>query len=111
MNDNYFNVVGILAEISSILSELSDTDIELLFTGETSLCEGKVSYEIEEVDIPCDLISEPYPKCPQDKPGYYTVNRIRLKDIVDDYANGGKYDIEEIRIIVNGKNIWGYYPK
>ncbi|WP_295058011.1 hypothetical protein [uncultured Fibrobacter sp.] len=108
MDDNYLNVVGVLAEISSVLSELSGSEIELSFTGASAPCEGKISYEIEDVDIPCDLIHEPDPKCPQDKPGYYTVNRIRLKDIIDDYANGNLFSKEEIQGVIKGIGAWGY---
>lgn len=111
MDNNYFNVVGLLAEISSVLSELSGSEIELSFTGASVPCEGKISYELENVEIPCDLISEPNPKCPHDKPDYYTVNRIRLKDIVDDYCRDGKIDIEHMLVTINGKKTWGYYPK
>lgn len=108
MYDNYLNVVGVLAEISSVLSELSGSEIELSYTGVSVPCEGKISYELENVEIPCDLISEPNPKCLHGKPGYYTVNRIRLKECVDDYANGGKFSKEEIQGVIKGIGVWGY---
>ena len=108
MDNNYFNVVGVLAEISSVLSELSGSEIELSFTGASVNCEGKISYELEDVEIPCDLISEPNPKCLQDKPGYHTVNRIRLKEIVDDYRNGHLFSKEEIQGVIKGNGVWGY---
>ena len=57
MNDNYLNVVGVLADISLVLSELSDSEIELSFTGNSTPCDEKISYEMEDVDIPCYLIS------------------------------------------------------
>lgn len=111
MDNNYFNVVGVLAEISSVLSELSDSDIELLFTGATSPCEGDICYELEDVEIPSDLISEPYPKCPHDKSGYYIVNRIRLRDTINDCGAGYKFTSDEIKKMINGIKTWGYCPK
>lgn len=111
MNDNYLNVVGVLADISSVLSELSDSEIELLFTGATALCEGEICYELEDVEIPSILISEPYPRCPQDRSGYYTVNRIRLRDTINDYGTGFKFNSDEIKEVINGIKTWGYCPK
>lgn len=109
---NYSSAICvILRQISDVLFRKSGQEICLRFTG--NMCpdgNGKISVELNEIDIPDNLISRPYPKFPNDKNGYYKVNRIRLGNtILGDTSNGFLFSEKEIETVINGEIVWAYY--
>lgn len=101
----------ILSQIAEVLSQGSQSIISLIPTGTTIiLTEKGYSVEIEDVDIPCDLISVPNPKYPNDEDGSYRVNHVYLGGtIIEDTMNGFPFNKDEIKRIVKGEGKWAFY--
>lgn len=109
---NYSSAIcEILKQISDVLFKESGQKVDLRYTG--NKCpdgNGKISIEIVEVDIPENLISQPNPNFPNDKSGYYKVNRIRLGNIIlDDTSRGFPFSEKEIETVIKGAGVWAYY--
>lgn len=109
---NYSGAIcEILKQISVVLFRESGQNVNLRYTG--NMCpdgNGKISVEIDEVDIPKKLISQPDPKFPNDKDGYFKVTRIRLGNtILDDTSKGSPFSEEEIKVVIKGNGVWAYY--
>lgn len=110
--ENYVGVIPLLLEqISKVLSDLSGETIVLSHTGNHCLADnGKLSIEIEEINLSSSVISKPTSSYPLDDDGFYRVNRIRLSNIIlGDTQKGYPFSDEEIKILIKGVDTWAYF--
>lgn len=108
----YYAACEIIEKISLIISEEININVSLVPTGWECIVDGGYSFEINDVDIPSNLIYVPNPKYSNDTNGFYRVNRIRLsKIILDDAKNGFPLSNEIFKGVIKNPKTWAYYDK
>lgn len=107
--DYYSIACDVLQQMSRILTVESGKRISLIPTNHYCWMGNDISIEIEEVDIPQNLIGVPCPKYEQEKEGLYKVNRVHVgKTILEDTFNGFPFDEREMKQYIKGRKTWAY---
>lgn len=107
---------SVLNHISEVLGKCGDP-IDLVQTGQpVPVEEGKMSIPVKPVFIAienrCGQVAAPNPRNPNDPPGKYAVNRVRIStSLADDYSKGHPFtDAEMTNSILTSPFLFAWFP-